>query len=93
MKFRRKKWGNKVKKNPSQSLTSQNFNSGRYHKKNINSKLNKLNKVKKVKKQASLYPTSSVRKDKNNDIIVGLDFIHSFSNNSEYSKKSPNEPK
>ncbi|CAI2361945.1 unnamed protein product [Moneuplotes crassus] len=82
-----KKKGWSRKKSTSRSFTSNSLNSGRYNRKTIsNQKLKKIND----KVQAVLYPNTSVSKDKNNDIVVGLDFRHSFSHDFNY-KESPDK--
>lgn len=61
--------------------------SGRYNRKSIsNTKLKQINE----QVQALMYPNPSVSKDQNNDVVVGLDFRHSFSHNFDYHKRSPN---
>lgn len=81
-------------KNPkeitSRSLTSNSFLSGRYDRKSIsNSKLKQINE----QIQSIVYPNSGVSKDKNKDIVMGIDFRHSFSHNFDYNKRSPTENK
>jgi len=72
--------GKHKRENASRSLTSNGILSNRYGNKNISG-----TRMKQVNEQMQqvLHPNASVSKDSNNDILVGLDFRHSFNYNTK----------